>query len=299
MIQTSDIIEPNSVHLGDVFELIKLIPDQSIPLIYADLPYGETSNKQDKRLVMEDFITVMIRSKIVKLSFEQWCVYCIKAKFSAHFCLSEWKSGHQKGLWSHFQRIMQPNGNIVLFAQGHFTEYLISTNRKQYKYDIIWDKKLLSDHLNAKNKPMRQHECMLIFNNSIQKAVYNPQFSEGKPLHGKGSMKKEIVNNNYGKVRHTPDVRKGSTQKYPTTIWKFPKSHPSAAKYKTEKPVPLLMHGIQTFSNEGDTVLDCTCGSGGIGEACLRTGRNYILMDNDPIAIEKTYERLSAIQTSM
>lgn len=293
-------IEPNSRHLGDCFELLPHIEEQSISLIFADLPYGETSNKLDRKLPMEDYIE---HGKYVlkKLSRTEFFMDHADSQstLTNREIQKDWDMYHEKGLWYHFNRILKPDGNILLFAQGHFTTYLTQSNKKQYKYDIIWNKKLLSDHLNAKFKPLRQHEAILVFNNSIRKATYNPQFSEGKPLHSKGKnyMNKDIVNNNYGKVRHTDDVRKGSTQKYPTTIWEFPKAHPSAAQYRTEKPVPLLKRGIETYSNPGDIVLDCTCGSGGIGEAALLTGRKYILMDNDPIAIEKTDQRLSAIQT--
>lgn len=292
-------IERNSVHWGDCFDLLPQLPDGSIDLIFCDLPYQETSNPLDKRIIMEDYIITRQRGKEVQLTFEQWCVHCIKTKIRHELCLYAWKEDHCKGLWSHFKRVLKKNGNVLLFAQGHFQSYLMQSNPKQYKYDIIWNKKLISNHLNAKNMPLRQHESILVFNDSIQKATYNPQFTTGKPLHSKGKnfKSKVIVNNNYGKVKHTDDLRKGSTDKYPTTIWFFPKTHPAFSEYKTEKPVELMVNGIKTYSNPGDVVLDVAGGSGPTAVAALLSGRDYILFDKSPEAIEKTHKRLSVVQT--
>lgn len=155
-----------------------------------------------------------------------------------------------------------------------------------FKYDLVWDKVLTSGFLNAKRMPLRQHEQIAVF---YKKApTYNPQFTQGKPLHSKGKayLEKDMTNRNYGKFNALEDTRKGSTEKYPTSILKFSKPHPSITKHATQKSVELREWLVKTYSNPYDTVLDNCMGSGTIGIACKRTSRNYIGIDNDPEAYE-------------
>lgn len=88
-------------------------------------------------------------------------------------------------LWEHYKRIIKDNGCIALFGQGTFYVDLVNSNRKWFRYELIWDKVLTSGFLNAKRMPLRQHEQIAVFYKN--KPTYNPQFSTGKPLHGKGS----------------------------------------------------------------------------------------------------------------
>jgi site-specific DNA-methyltransferase (adenine-specific) len=290
-------LELNKAYLGDAFEMIPQIDEFNLGLF--DLPYEETSNKRDKKLPMEDYINLETRGRVRLLNQQDFFLYCLKNKIADYE--ARWKELKQDGLWSLLNRKMPINGNMLFFAQGHFTGYLINSNKKQFKYDLAWDKSLVSNHLNARNMPMRQHENILVFNNSIQKATYNPIFRKGKPLHGRGQAykTKELVNNNYGKFKPTDDERNGSTMKYPTTILRHPKPHPSVSKSQTEKPVPLLCDLITMYSNPNEIVLDCTCGSGGVGEASILTGRNYILIDIHAPSIEDTITRLSQVQTKI
>ena len=165
-------------------------------------------------------------------------------------------------LWKQYERIIKDNGCIALFAQGLFYVDMVNSNRKLFRYDLVWDKVLTSGFLNAKRMPLRQHEQIAIFYKKLP--TYNPQFTEGKPLHGKGNSykTKEIKNQNYGKFHVTEDLRKGSTEKYPTSILKFKKPHPSKSVHPTEKSVELLKYLIQTYTDPGDVVLDNCMGSG-------------------------------------
>lgn len=186
-----------------------------------------------------------------------------------------------ENLWSHYDRIVKDNGAILLFAQGLFYVNLVVSNVKMFRYDIVWDKELKTGFLNANRAPLRKHEQIAVFYK--KQPTYNPQYEEGNPLHSKGVnyKNKEIKNNNYGKFNPTDDARKGSTMKYPSSIVKFAKPHPSAALHRTEKPIELLRYLIRTYSNEGNMVLDNTAGSGGVGVACLMENRKFILMEND------------------
>lgn len=184
-------------------------------------------------------------------------------------------------LWPEYERIIKDNGAILLFGQGIFYVDLINSNRKLFRYDIVWNKVLTSNFLNAKHMPLRQHEQIAVFYK--KKPTYNPQFSIGKPLHGRGDSykNKDAKNENYGEFKSVDDTRKGSTEKYPTSIVTFQKTHPSKARHRTEKPVKLLEYLIKTYSNENDTVLDNCMGSGNCGMAAILNNRNFIGMELD------------------
>lgn len=164
-------------------------------------------------------------------------------------------------LWEQYERIIKPNGVICLFAQGTFYVDLVNSNRKLFRYDLVWDKELVSGFLNAKKQPLRRHEQIVIFYK--HPPTYNPQFTTGKPLHSKGTTykTKEVTNNNYGKFKTTDDTRSGETNKYPTSILKFKKVHPSKSVHPTEKSIELLKYLIKTYTNEGELVLDNCMGS--------------------------------------
>lgn len=195
-------------------------------------------------------------------------------------------------LWEQYCRVIKDNGAIILFAQGIFFVDLVNSQRKLFRYDLIWDKVLTSGFLNAKRMPLRRHEQMAVFYKKCP--VYHPQFTKGKPLHGRGTtyLSKEVVNNNYGEFHHTADVRKGCTEKYPTSIITRSKSHPSVAKHRTEKPTSLCEWLVRTYTDEGMTVLDNCMGSGSVGEACINTNRNFIGYELDPECYSVAEKRL-------
>lgn len=179
-------------------------------------------------------------------------------------------------LWKHYKRVIKDNGAIVLFAQGTFYVDLVNSNRKMYRYDWVWDKVLISGFLNANKMPLRRHEQIAVFYKKLP--TYNPQFTTGQPLHSKGKTYKDkpIKNQNYGKFHSTDDNRAGSTQKYPTSILQYQKTHPSIARHRTEKSVELLEYLIKTYTNEGEMVLDNCMGSGSTGVACRNLNRDFI-----------------------
>jgi len=184
-------------------------------------------------------------------------------------------------LWRQYKRIIKKNGCIALFAQGSFAAKLILSNEKMFKYDLIWKKgERISGFLNANRQPLRNHEQILIFYN--KQPTYNPQFTEGAPLHGKGVSykQKDGKNNNYGVFdTKLPDTRKGSTQKYPKSVLNFEKPFPSI--HPTQKPVKLCEWLIKTYTNENEIVLDNACGIGTTCLAARNTNRRFIGIELD------------------
>lgn len=198
-------------------------------------------------------------------------------------------------LWEQYNRIIKDNGAIVLFAQGLFYVDLVNSNRKMFRYDLVWDKILVTGFLNSKKMPLRVHEQVAVFYKKLP--LYNPQMTVGKPLHSKGKSykNKKPKNQNYGHFENTDDDRSGEVLKFPKSIISFQKPHPSKAIHRTEKPVECLEWLIKTYTDPGQLVLDNTAGSGTTGEACINTKRNYILMEKNPDDFELIINRLSGL----
>jgi site-specific DNA-methyltransferase (adenine-specific) len=199
-------------------------------------------------------------------------------------------------LWQHYERIIKDNGCIALFSQGVFYVDLVNSNRKLFRYDLMWNKVLTTGMLNANRMPLRQHEQIAIFYKKLP--VYNPQFTEGNPLHSKGrkiyNADYTIKNQNYGKFKVSDDSRAGETKKYPTSILTFAKPHPSIAQHRTEKSIPLLEYLIKTYSNENETVLDNCMGSGTTAVACKNTNRKFIGIEIDEYYFNLSKKRILA-----
>lgn len=194
-------------------------------------------------------------------------------------------------LWQQYSRVIKDNGCIALFAQGLFYVDLINSNRKLFRYDLVWDKVLISGFLNANRMPLRKHEQIAIFYKN--QPTYNPQFTQGKPLHSKGKSykSKEPKNQNYGKFNSTEDTRAGSTDKYPTSILSFKKCHPSKSLHPTEKSIECLEWLIKTYTNENEVVLDNCMGSGSTMVACINTNRKGIGIELDEYYFNIAKER--------
>ena len=191
-------------------------------------------------------------------------------------------------LWKQYERIIKDNGAIILFGQGIFFAELICSNKKLFKYDLVWDKKLVTGFLNANRLPLRVHENIAIFYKKLP--VYNPQFTEGKPLH-ESSRKEDERNQNYGKFKRTP-AKKGNTKKYPRSIVSFQKPSSSKQVHRTEKSLELLEWLVKTYTMEGDLVLDNVMGSGTCGLAAIKNNRRFIGIELNKDYYNLTIKRL-------
>ena len=163
-------------------------------------------------------------------------------------------------LWEKYEKIIKNNGCIALFSQTPFDKVLGSSNLKLLKYEWIWRKNKATGFLNSKKMPLKEHENILIFYKNLP--TYNPQglIKKEKPTINKGNRgKKEqgAGGTNYGKA--TKDAIQ-EYENYPKDILEF--SVVMKPCHPTEKPIDLLEYLINTYTNEGEIVLDNTCGSG-------------------------------------
>ena len=176
-------------------------------------------------------------------------------------------------MWNRLDKLVKPNGAIVLFAQTPFDKVLGASNLKMLRYEWIWNKKLGTGHLNAKKMPMKQHENILVFYKNLP--TYNPQMREGKPYHKTPST----TSSNYGKQIAMGGTSNG--ERYPISILDFSNANRKDRSHPTQKPVDLLEYLIKTYTNEGDLVLDFTMGSGSTGVACMNLNRKFMGIELD------------------
>ena len=186
-------------------------------------------------------------------------------------------------LWSEYNRIIKPNGAIVLTSQGVFTAQLILSQSKLFKYKWVWEKSKPTNFLNAKKQPLRKHEDVCVFYK--KPPVYNPQMTQGEP-YNKG-VRKNQLSGSYGDFQ--PVEVSSAGERYPTDII-YVKTAESEGEviHPTQKPVALGRYLIKTYTNPGDIVLDNTFGSGSFLVAALLEGRNFIGIEkNEDVALFK------------
>jgi DNA modification methylase len=191
-----------------------------------------------------------------------------------------------EAMWAELKRVIKPNGVIVMTASQPFTSALVMSNPKMFKYCWVWDKDRSSGSLNANRMPLKYHEDVCVFYNKLP--LYNPQMTKGKMIN-KGGAKGGGV---YGK---TKEKRYSSDTYYPRSIQMFKGCHNMTGKvHPTQKPVALMEYLIRTYTNEGETVLDFTMGSGTTGVACVNTARKFIGIELDQGYFDIAKERIVA-----
>ena len=246
----------NKIYKGDCLELMpKHIEDKSIDLILCDLPYGTTNCKWDSIINLDK-------------------------------------------LWRNYERIIKDNGAILLFAQTPFDKVLGASNLNLLRHEWIWEKTQATGHLNAKKMPMKAHENILVFYKKLP--TYNPQKTKGHERKVSKGYQREICIKRrkekwgddyiYGEETTAPDY--DSTERYPRSVITFPSDKQKSKLHPTQKPLALIEYMIKTYTDEGDIVLDNTCGSGTTGLGAKNLNRNYIMMEKDPNHYKTACERL-------
>ena len=221
----------NSILYNDnCFAVFDDISDNSINLIFADLPYGTTSCEWD-----------------IPLNLEK--------------------------LWKQYWRILTPNGVIILTATQPFTSKLVLSQEEKFKHEWIWHKSKCGSAFTSKYRPQAKHESVLIFGNG--KIPYYPIMKEGTPYK---RTKKKLINNNhkfgFGKKDSTT-INLGT--RFPESVLFFQqKWRRQDQTHPTQKPIELCSYFINTYSKEGDTVLDNVMGTGSTGIAAIKNKRKFI-----------------------
>lgn len=234
---------------GECIEVMKTIQDNSIDAIITDPPYGTTACKWDS---------------IIDLDL----------------------------MWKELNRVIKPTGAIVLFAQQPFSSILLVSNVKNFRHRFLWEKDKCANFMVAKAQPLKYTEDILVFcnvgflKNQFGKptGTYNPQMREGK---GNNRDLERVVDKSKNldaiNKRDNPTRLKLSNnsakQRFPKDVLNITTQHKRV--HPTQKPVELMEYLIKTYTNENETVLDFTMGSGSTGVAAKNTNRNFIGIELD------------------
>ena len=224
-------VSGSALFQGDCLDIMPLIPDKSVQLILADLPYGTTRAKWDSVLDLNK-------------------------------------------LWAEYERIMTDNCAVVLFGSQPFTSDLIYSNKKMFKYSLVWDKKMKVGMMNCKRMPLRQHEDIIVFYK--KQPTYNPQMTKGKMRNKKIAPTKDFEV--YGQI--TP-IDNFNDDYYPSSILEFTNANQKVKTHTTQKPLELMKYLIKTYSDENDYVLDNTMGVGTTCLAAKELNRKFIGIEKE------------------
>lgn len=249
---------------GDCLEEMKNIPDGSIDLVLTDPPYGTTACKWDSVIPFEP-------------------------------------------MWQRLNKLIKPNGAIVLFGSEPFGSALRMSNIKNYKYDWYWKKTKANGFQHCKNRPMRAIETASVFSNAPmghksllgdKRMQYNPQgiIPVGKKKVKDCSHRGNTMGGD-GKTSSRPNqVGKEyvAYTNFPSDFLEYQNVIGKNAIHPTQKPVALMECLIKTYTNEGETVLDFTMGSGTTGVACKNLNRNFIGIELDQEYYEIAKKRINA-----
>jgi len=238
---------------GDCLEEMKNIPDGSIDMVLTDPPYGTTACKWDS-----------------VIDFEK--------------------------MWEQLKRLIKPNGAIVLFGSEPFSSALRMSNIKNYKYDWIWRKTKAGNFIQAKNMPLKLNELISIFSNGVvvHKGQSNKRmnyYPQGVKSVNKSWSRPKVYDSEHNFKRPSHQTTRIIKQEnYPSTILSFNSVH--NPPHPTQKPVALMEYLIKTYTNEGETVLDFTMGSGTTGVACKNLNRDFIGIELDEKYFNIAKERI-------
>ena len=189
-------------------------------------------------------------------------------------------------MWEQLNRIIKPNGAIVLFGSEPFSSALRMSNIKNYKYDWIYQKKRPSLFQHANKRPMKDHENIMVF--------YKKQPTYNQELKVLEKPNKRWRKNKMGEFLEKGCEDKNSKQTktgYNRQILKY-SLHNVGLLHPTQKPLALMEYLIKTYTNELETVLDFTMGSGRTGVACCNTNRNFIGIELDKEYFKIAEERI-------
>ena len=192
-------------------------------------------------------------------------------------------------MWEQLNRIIKPNGAIVLFGSEPFSSALRMSNIKNYRYDLIWNKIRAAGFLNANRMPLKQHENISLFYKKLP--TYNPQKYIDKPYDKTKYNGKDMKENVLGS--YVSKSSKNNGERFPKSILKFSQNWSRQQQmHPTQKPVLLMEYLIKTYTNENETVLDFTMGSGSTGVAAKNTNRNFIGIEQDEKYFEIAKQRI-------
>jgi DNA modification methylase len=193
-------------------------------------------------------------------------------------------------MWLRLNKLIKPNGAIVLFGSEPFSSALRMSNVKNFKYDWVWNKVSCGNPFIAKHQPLKITELVHIFS-SFGKANYFPIMIKGK-MKAKGGKAKS-------KLFGVETVSYKNDLYYPKNLIEFTNNNNLKKQHPTQKPILLMEYLIRTYTNENELVLDFTMGSGTTGVACKNLNRDFIGIEIDKDYFEIAKKRVEQHQPQL
>lgn len=197
-------------------------------------------------------------------------------------------------LWEQYERIITDNGVIALFSSQPFTTDLINSNRKLYRYEIIWNKVYGTDFQLANKKPMKAHENIQIFYK--KQPTYIPQKTRREKAIDTTQWQQNKRNKNHDNFHSKENTKKKYEYKYPTTVITYNMANGECNNSKrvhpTQKPLFVYEWLVKSFTDENMTCLDNTSGSGTLAVACENLNRKWICIEMEKEYCNITINRL-------
>lgn len=197
-------------------------------------------------------------------------------------------------LWPLLRRCTKPNAAMCFTAQQPFASELLMSNRAEFRYELVWNKKRPTGFLNASKMPLKVHENIMVFYRRLP--AYNPQMGAGRPY--TVLAKEHERSTNYGGFTRRRSVR-ANTSRHPTSIIEIPAENNNRHKgrratHPTPKPPALIEYLLRTYTQEGDLVLDPTAGALPTAVASVRTARRCVCIEQVEQYVEMGMERLAS-----
>ena len=248
------------LYMGDCLEVMSKLPDGCVDAVICDPPYGTTACKWDS---------------VIPLDL----------------------------MWAAVRRVLKPYGAAVFTASQPFTSALVMSNSEMFKYSWVWEKTRPTGHVHAKNKPMKKHEDILVFSEGT--TVHASQSSARMTYNPQGLIRKSVptIRKAGGASDSTMSARPSHKdvvqefENYPNSILRF--ASEGKTVHPTQKPVALMEYMIQTYTNQGQTVLDFTMGSGTTGVAAKNLGRSFIGIEREPEYFHTACRRIGALPSCL
>lgn len=183
--------------------------------------------------------------------------------------------------WAEVHRVTKEAGVVVCFAADLFTVDLIQSNRKNYRYRLVWEKSRSTGFLDAGLRPLRSHEDILIFSRRFKSSTYNPQKQAATRFTRSTTRQGNLPDTTHwgdGKGRYAWE---DDGTRHPGSVLQFASIRSQDSKHPTQKPLDLMQWLVGTYTNPGDHILDPFAGSGSTGAACVALGRRFTGIELD------------------
>lgn len=258
---------------GDCLQVLKDISSNSVDLILCDLPFGcLTSQNVNKNLMRIENGKITGKKAETDNGLLQGCSWDVKLDLEA--------------FWTEIRRIRRNDHTPCLhFCTTKYGFELWESNKKEFRYDLVWDKGRGVSFLSANKMPMRSHEMIYVF--SKAGAYYNRVDISGDfPA---WSVKRENIPSEqsiqYGTKRKTTSG--GDGKRCVLSVLDVMGGNRKTSGHPTEKPLELYKFLIERYCPVGGVVLDPTFGSGNSGQAAKELGRKYIGIEKDKTFFDK------------